>query len=61
MPGALAVALAQPAEQRIVDPQVMGSTPIGHPKPLPSAAAVGYAFGQPSRHLARGPSEFFRL
>ena len=25
------VALAQQAEQRIVDPQVMGSTPIGHP------------------------------
>jgi hypothetical protein len=25
------VALAQPAEQRIVVPQVMGSTPIGHP------------------------------
>ena len=29
-PGAV-VALAQPAEQRIVVPQVMGSTPIGHP------------------------------
>ncbi len=26
-----AVALAQPAEHRIVDPKVMGSTPIGHP------------------------------
>lgn len=26
------VALAQPAEHRIVDPKVMGSTPIGHPK-----------------------------
>ena len=27
----LVVALAQPAEQRTVDPQVTGSTPVGHP------------------------------
>ncbi len=25
------VALAQPAEHRIVDPKVTGSTPVGHP------------------------------
>ncbi len=30
------VALAQPAEHRIVDPKVMGSTPIGHPTILNS-------------------------
>jgi hypothetical protein len=31
VPCRLVVALAQPAEHRIVDPKVMGSTPIGHP------------------------------
>src|ERR1700690_2960115 len=30
----LVVALAQPAEQRTVDPQVTGSTPVGHPNSL---------------------------
>ncbi len=38
-----AVAIAQPAEHRIVDPKVMGSTPIGHPNSLPTTA------GQPAR------------
>src|SRR5437867_403933 len=28
--------LSSTAEQRIVDPQVMGSKPIGHPNPPPS-------------------------
>jgi hypothetical protein len=32
-PGSATVALAQPAEQRTVDPQVTGSTPVGHPNP----------------------------
>ena len=31
--GRAMVALAQPAEQRTVDPQVTGSTPVGHPTP----------------------------
>src|SRR3990172_3377388 len=36
-----AVALAQPAEHRTVDPKVMGSTPIGHPKsPFAVTAAM---------------------
>jgi hypothetical protein len=34
------VALAQPAEHRIVDPKVMGSTPIGHPKQLATARSA---------------------
>ncbi len=29
------VALAQPAEHRIVDPKVTGSTPVGHPTRSP--------------------------
>src|ERR1035437_619606 len=47
----LVVALAQPAEQRTVDPQVTGSTPVGHPIPPattvrpigPSASSAGAA------------------
>ena len=37
------VALAQPAEQRIVDPQVTGSTPVGHPNSLPRIDAESHA------------------
>src|SRR5438874_9922208 len=35
----IAVALAQPAEHRIVDPKVTGSTPVGHPSTTLSRAA----------------------
>jgi len=42
------VALAQPAEQRIVVPQVMGSTPIGHPITCEVRESE-----QPSGHRAR--------
>ena len=34
------VALAQPAEHRIVDPKVTGSTPVGHPKLDPEEGQV---------------------
>src|SRR6185437_5727085 len=45
-----AVALAQPAEHRIVDPKVMGSTPIGHPNP-PDPRIGSSRAGHPARLL----------
>src|ERR1035437_8966706 len=43
----LVVALAQPAEQRTVDPQVTGSTPVGHPT-SPSGRPRGVACDLPA-------------
>ena len=40
MRAATAVALAQSAEQRNVDPQVRGSRPLGHPNSLPALRVV---------------------
>ena len=50
--GALAVALAQSAEHRIVAPKVTGSIPVGHPNlPIPAGVA-----GRPDRLALRRPS-----
>ena len=46
---ALAVALAQPAEHRIVAPKVVGSSPIGHPN-FTLRERYGTAPGGTKRH-----------
>ena len=47
------VALAQPAEHRIVDPKVMGSTPIGHPKSAARAMSSGVLWNRKRNAMSR--------